>query len=263
LYQLLVLSPQNLFTTLNISPTAPSEKIRKRLLESASSAGATIPEHLEALLKRLGSHSVRQLYYVLGHNSIAECEHCYTREDFALYHFAHLFTEYVREIAVVGLVTIRGTNHERLRFVGLSALMFAAMAEIYYVGGAVWLQSLPMGEEISVCFPFRSQDLFHFVVTVVRRLIFLALPIVLHLWPLKSRPDATRVGEALQHTHAIRQLATKLRFLQYLNGAAMRIPQLRENVGSWWTEEGTEGLWIRQDEEVQRVARGVGLVYAD
>ncbi|TFK61219.1 hypothetical protein BDN72DRAFT_778483 [Pluteus cervinus] len=41
----------------------------------------------------------------------------------------------------------------------------------------------------------------------------------------------------------------------------MRVPELRTQAGEWWEKKEREGDWIRGDEEVRRLARGVGLAY--
>ena len=68
-----------------------------------------------------------------GHNAVAECEHCSTFYDYALYALPRPLLEYVREAAFVGLVTIRGSVRERWRLWGLGVLVGCALLEGYLV----------------------------------------------------------------------------------------------------------------------------------
>ena len=51
------------------------------------------------------------------------------QDDYMLCALARPLLEYVREAAVVGIVTLRGTGHEHLRYWALLATMTAAVAE--------------------------------------------------------------------------------------------------------------------------------------
>lgn len=55
------------------------------------------------------------------------------QDDYLFYALSRPLLEYVREAAVVGVATFRGTGHERLRYWSLLCVAVAALAEAYYV----------------------------------------------------------------------------------------------------------------------------------
>lgn len=149
LHSLLVESPPNLFTRLKIPLSTPTDDIRTLLLDHA--ATNPLPKDLETLLKRLGSFEIRTLYvrYVcqspsvpiylttphrFGQIVIQTCEYCHTYDEYALYALPWPLLSYIRETAIVGLVTIKGIGprSERLRTLGVGALVCAAVAEGYW-----------------------------------------------------------------------------------------------------------------------------------
>jgi hypothetical protein len=73
-----------------------------------------------------------------GQKLIEECTHCRTADEFALHALPRPFLEYVREVAVIGLVTIRGSYRARWRTWGVAILCFAAVMEGY------WLTTVPI-----------------------------------------------------------------------------------------------------------------------
>lgn len=55
---------------------------------------------------------------------------------------------------------------------------------------------------------------------------------------------------------------TRLTSLKYLHGAVMRDQAMRESANKWWSTQQVEGEWIREDENVQRVAEKLGFGFA-
>lgn len=66
-----------------------------------------------------------------GQAALAECEHCVTFDDFALYALPRPLLEYAREAFVVGFVTGRWSLRERWRKWGIAALVGGASFEAY------------------------------------------------------------------------------------------------------------------------------------
>lgn len=76
------------------------------------------------------------LCHRFGHTAIQDCEYCHSSDDFALFALPAALLSYIREAAVVGIVTIKGTRRERLRTMGLGLLVGAAVVEGYWVSTA-------------------------------------------------------------------------------------------------------------------------------
>lgn len=149
LYNLFLNTPQNIFETLHLPLSVPSEQIRAKLLNVAHVDG--LPPHLEDLISRLSSfdaralyvrcvscslvhyiHLIARVYHRFGHDVLSSCHYCRSYDDFALYALPRPVLEYIREATVLGLVTIRGSNHERWRLYGILVLVAFLIGEVYY-----------------------------------------------------------------------------------------------------------------------------------
>lgn len=68
-----------------------------------------------------------------GHEAIATCEYCTSWSDFALFVFPGALWDYLREILLIGALTLKGTRHSQHRTLGVGALCVAALFEAYLV----------------------------------------------------------------------------------------------------------------------------------
>lgn len=68
-----------------------------------------------------------------GQSVLQDCEYCHAYDEYALYSLPRPLLEYIRETAVVGLLTIGGSHKERWRTLAVCATVCAAMAEGYWV----------------------------------------------------------------------------------------------------------------------------------
>lgn len=93
------------------------------------------------------------------------------------------------------------------------------------------------------------------VFPVLRRLFPAAFPTPMSSSSIQSLKNLPHTLSTLEHLLARAHLAPLLR------AAILRDPELRERAGSWWEERKAEGTWGREDAEVKRVAKGVGLGY--
>lgn len=75
-------------------------------------------------------------------------------------------------------------------------------------------------------------------------------------------PAAVQSLKNLPHTlSTLEHLLARTHLAPLLRAAIARDPELREKAGSWWEQRQAEGTWGREDAEVKRVAKGVGLGY--
>ncbi|KAF9001157.1 hypothetical protein BDQ17DRAFT_1244802 [Cyathus striatus] len=269
IYHILVTPPPNLFKLLKVPVNTPTDTIRALLLKY-SDDGA-IPSHLERVVKRLSSFDLRTLYIRFGHNVLATCEYCLTYEDFAVYALPRPLLSYVRELAVVGIVSLDMNNRAHLRGFGVGTLIVAALAEIYYLATSP-INIPPRGVE---------QDVFmwHDTLLKARHMLFLVLPLLIQHLPtllpptlpiripilsgLVQPPPGLTPSARLQLNQTTLQtldhLLPALHLLKYTRAALMRTPETRERSEKWWKREAREGAWIRSDEGVKRAARAAGV----
>lgn len=150
IYTLSFKTPPNLFTRLHLPLSMPSQKIRAVLLaRMGSTDDDALPEHIEELLARLNTYDLRT-YFVrsvptlrdpldltrstrFGQNTVQECEWCTTFTDFAAYTVVAIVLSYIKEAALLGAVTIRGTNHETWRSTVISVLVLACIADVCWM----------------------------------------------------------------------------------------------------------------------------------
>ncbi|THU96232.1 hypothetical protein K435DRAFT_664817 [Dendrothele bispora CBS 962.96] len=260
LYNIIVLQPPNLFTRLGLPLGTPTDSIRSILLMNSDEP--TLPKHIEQLLTRLGSFELRTLYVRFGHDVVTSCEFCSTFNDFALYAFPAPLLSYIREIALIGLITLQGTRHEQHRSLGVGVLIASILGEAYLTTTS--LIQIPQNDAGVI--------MWHDVLYIVRQIVFLALPPVIHFVLPPSRsflvPGMTVPGgpnipvPQTPHSAAVmtlQALVPKLQLLRHARGAIMRNPTLRDAATEWWNTERQEGEWIREDEIVQSTARQLGL----
>ncbi|KAJ3811690.1 hypothetical protein F5876DRAFT_39076 [Lentinula aff. lateritia] len=279
LYELLLDPPTNLFTGLDVPLSYPADSIRSLLLMFSDDPAGGLPSKIERVLTRLESAAMRLLYVRFGHDAVATCEFCISWDDFSLYVLPSALWDYLREVCIVGALTLRGTRHAQHRSFSVGVLVAAAMFEAY----------LTLTAKISIPEDFEGPNsnwrnierlyggygvvMWHDVLLLARRIIFLVLPIAVHFvlkpspLPLSSTVLSNTVPqggtapvppEALAF-HTLQSLTTKLQLLRLTRGAIPRNPTLRAAAESYWAAERQEGECIRADEDVQDMARRLGL----
>ena len=175
LYMMYILSfktPPNLFVRLHLPLSMPSERIRAMILSRVGITGEdTLPEHIEELLMKLNTSDLRTYFvrFVLalsirplltrstrfGQNAIQECEWCTTFTEYAAYTLPSIVLSYLEVAALIGVVTIRGTNREKWRSATIGFLILACILDVYLiltVRIAVDQQGLTMVSSISCRF---------------------------------------------------------------------------------------------------------------
>lgn len=193
---------------------------------------------------------------------LQECEHCRTFDDYALFALPRALAEYVREIALAGLLTIRGTGRERWRTYVVGALLCIAAAEAYWTATAT-IDIPPNGLDVFMVRPLPpspsrpfTQGQWHDNLWAARQLAFLLTPLLTHIF-LPRTPQHT-TDPAAPALAVLEHASTRLAALRYTRGAVMREPRLRAAAGAWWAREREEGAWAREDEGVRRVAERLG-----
>ncbi|TFK80573.1 hypothetical protein K466DRAFT_558917 [Polyporus arcularius HHB13444] len=248
LYTIIVRFPPNIFQTLKIPLTTPSETIRAVLLQRAGlPPDAPLPKPLETLLTRLSSFDTRTLYVRFGQSVIQDCEHCTTFDEYAIFAAPRIALGYVKEAAVVGFVTIRGSGHERWRTYAIGALVGAFILEGYKLGTT------------SVRIPRDGMGVFmwHDNLWLIRHLFFLTLPLLIHFLPRSAPPQSPIPLLAAAHAE-LRQTRDRLSTARFVHAATQRDPALRAASAEWWDRQRVEGEWARTDEHVRHAAEKLG-----
>ncbi|KAF8911710.1 hypothetical protein CPB85DRAFT_1220714 [Mucidula mucida] len=227
LHNLIIHPPPNVFTRLHLPLSTPTDVIRAILLKH--SPEPNLPAHLEQLLAKMNSFDTRTLYVRFGHEAVATCEYCHSYTDFAFHSLPSAAMAYVREVAVVGLVTIRGSGREHLRVVGISALAAIAVLEVYFRSSAVI--QIKEGDNV-----FMWSDR----LAIFRALLFIVLPLAIDFLPPRAPSAAPHPAE-----QAMQSLITRLHALKYYRGAIMRTPSLNDAASAWWGRERQDGERIR------------------
>ncbi|KAI0690996.1 hypothetical protein C8T65DRAFT_670963 [Cerioporus squamosus] len=248
LYTIVVRFPPNLFQTLKIPLTTPSDTIRAVLLQRAGlPPDAPLPRPLETLLTRLSSFDTRTLYVRFGQAVIQDCEHCTTFDEYAIFAAPRIALGYVKEAAVVGLVTIRGSGHERWRTYTIAALVGAFILEGYKLGTT------------PVRIPRDGLGVFmwHDNLWLIRHLFFLALPLLIHFLP-RSAPSQSPIPLLAAARAELQQTQNRLSTARFVHAATQRDPALRAASAEWWDRQRVEGEWARADEHVRHAAEKLG-----
>ncbi|EKM56507.1 uncharacterized protein PHACADRAFT_53071, partial [Phanerochaete carnosa HHB-10118-sp] len=230
LYCLTVHWPPNLFTSLRLPLTTPTERIRSILLERAGlKSDEGLPRPLDELLARLGSAEIRTAY--------VRC----TMEHYALFIVPGVLLQYIREALVLGLLTVENSGRTRLRTTGILVLVIAAFAEAWTVATV----------QISMPQDNKPVTMWHDVLYVARHILFLVLSILLYALPATLVPPP--LSPLLMEMRAnVDSLARRVTLLKYLGPAILRDENLREASANWWTKQKTVGKWVREDEGVWR-----------
>lgn len=244
LYFLFLCRPPNIFWSLHVPLNAAPEYVRTAIRRHVRLDSDTpLPRVLETLLSRISSLEMRMLYVRFGQDVLQDCEHCRTFDEFALFALPGALLEYIREAAVLGLLTVHQSGRTRWRTYVLGALVCAAILEGYQIITA------------TVKIPENGMGVFmwHDYFWAIRQSLFLVLPIITYLLPPSALPEDP--SSTIAATQAVLQ-DTMMRVisLRVSRSAVMRDPALRAAAGEWWDRGRTEGEWARGYENVRRLA---------
>ncbi|KIY71370.1 hypothetical protein CYLTODRAFT_369495 [Cylindrobasidium torrendii FP15055 ss-10] len=234
--------PPNIFTRLHMPLSTPTDAIRAFLLSKTDLPD--LPEHIEVLLKRLSSLEARLVFVRFGEDVLAHCDWCHSNTDFVMYALPKALWAYIREAAIVGWLTRKGTNLSAWRSTALCVLLGAAGAEAY-VRATVVIE-IKGDSEVSMW----NDNL-----ELARIALFALLPLVVE-FALPRIP--TPPHPALAHLHGLRE---KIFAASHMRGAILRSPELRRKSLAYWEKQRQEGKWIRESDNVKFIARNVDLPY--
>ncbi|KAJ7150932.1 hypothetical protein C8R43DRAFT_1127845 [Mycena crocata] len=250
LYQIIVLPPLNIFTRLKIPLNTPTDAIRSILIQQSDTGD--LPPPVETLLKRLGSFDVKTYYVRFGHSVVSTCDYCLSFDEFGMFALPRAMLSYIFATIIVGIVTMGGSGRERYRTLAVAALVGAFCIEAYYIATV----------SIEVPKDDKSVFMWHDNLYLLRRLLFLVLPSVVHILPPSASAQAL-ANPTLTAVRTAEQTAIRLQLLRVTRGAVMRVPELRERAVAWWTAEAQEGAWVREDDGVRELARKLNSGFDD
>ncbi|KAJ7089191.1 hypothetical protein B0H15DRAFT_839823 [Mycena belliarum] len=245
LYQIIVLPPVNIYTRLKIPVNTPADSIRSILIQQSDTGD--LPKPLETLLKHLSSFDVKTYYIRFGHTVVSTCDFCLSFDDFGLFALPRVLLSYITATAVIGLVTIANSGHERYRTLAVAVVAGAFCLEAYYISSAT----------IQIPKDDKPVFMWHDNLYLARRILFLVLPPLVHILP-QSASAAALINPTLTAIRAAEQTALRIQLLRLMRGAVMRVPDLRARAVAWWSEEARQGTWAREDAAVRELARNLG-----
>ncbi|KAF7291934.1 hypothetical protein MIND_01218900 [Mycena indigotica] len=218
---------------------------------SKKSDTGELPTPLDTLLRHLNSYDIKTFYVRFGHTVVSTCDYCHSFNDFAVFALPSALLSYIWTAAIVGLVTINDSGHERYRTLAVAAIAGSFFAEAYYI--ATTPIEVPKGD--------KEVFWWHDSLLLLRQLLFLVVPILIHLLP--ERPLSPLSNPTIGATRLAEQTLLRMQLLRLTRGAIMRIPVLRTRATEWWDGDARDGKWVREDKAVQDLARQLGSGFDD
>ena len=102
----------------------------------------------------------------------------------------------------------------------------------------------------------RTQQ-WHDTCWLLRHILFLLLPLLVHLLP-RSSPPASPVPILAATSAGLQQTRNRLSTARFVHAAMQRSPALRAASAAWWDRQRVEGEWARADDHVRRAAEKLG-----
>ncbi|KAJ2956827.1 hypothetical protein NUW54_g14640 [Trametes sanguinea] len=158
----------------------------------------------------------------------------HTAVQYLIFAIPRIALGYVKTAAVVGLVTIKGSGHERMRTWSVSLIVAAFIMEGY------WIATTPIG------IPRDGQNVFmwHDNLWLIRHLFFLVLPVLIHNLP-RAPPTMDPAILLTAARTQLEQVQPQLVNARFVYAAAQRQPALRAASAEWWERQRVEGEWER------------------
>ncbi|KAF8325786.1 uncharacterized protein EI90DRAFT_3128323 [Cantharellus anzutake] len=251
IYQILFCYPTNLFNELNLAVVTSSSLLRQALLKGRP-ADSELPNSVEALLSRLQSLDARSLYVRFGHDTVEHCDYCHTFADFALFAFPSAAMTYVQTIALVGLMTVKGSGKRRWRSWGVGILVTAAVVE-------AWILT-------TVDIQFTSDNgktvMWHDGAWLLRHSLFLLLPIGIQVLPYEY-DSLVLLASLPASVQSFERTLNSLQALEHLQAASLRNEGTRPIVDRYWEEQARLARAVRGNEEVKEEATRVGIGFGE
>ncbi|KAL1740047.1 hypothetical protein HDZ31DRAFT_68325 [Schizophyllum fasciatum] len=231
LHAALLRPPANMYRALG----APLGARPHRLLHAMRAADArALPYGADRLWERFQEEAMVDVYIRYGHDVLLQCEFCERTRDFVSYAAAGAALEYAGAAAVIGLVTVEGTDSEYYRPWGIIGLVATALWEAWqtYTANVEMLMFEDTSQTVHEDLLFR------------RQIIFLLLPLLLHVLPAALPLDLERQRETLR---ALRALQEKLKALALCDAAILRSSTLRRLQGAFGDRVCRDVRVLRED----------------
>jgi len=246
IYVLSFKTPPNLFTRLHIPLSMPSQKIRATLLARMdTSDDDALPEHIEELLTRLNTFDLRTSFVRFGQNTIQECEWCATFTEYAVHTVTATVLSYIKEAALLGVATIRGTNRETWRSTVISVLMLACIVDVY------WMLT------VRITIDQQEPTMWYDTLWILRHALFTALPLITH-FVLPPSFTLSPLAVVPQTNLALQALHRRVQLCKFTSVITLRVPEFRQAAGSYWETQRMEGKWAREDQAINRLSEKTG-----
>ncbi|KAF8317152.1 hypothetical protein DL93DRAFT_2077343 [Clavulina sp. PMI_390] len=248
IYTILFNAPSNIFTALNVPLGVPASLLRMNLIVHSPSLNESLPPQTEALLTRLQSIDVRGYYVRFGHDAVQYCDYCHSFTDFGLFMLPVTGLQYMRTIMLVGLMSIPGSGKRAWRgwFVGM--LVLAGLFEAWTLL-TVQITITQDGTNVPMWFDRAWYS---------RHLLFLLLPIMLHILPYQLNPYKS-LQAAPYAVQSVESTLSSLLVLEAVRRASLRDDELRKRVSDYYQHDALTSRLAQRDEEIRDEAERAGL----
>ncbi|KAL1702855.1 hypothetical protein EV121DRAFT_292912 [Schizophyllum commune] len=173
-----------------------------------------LPYGADNLWERFQEEEMIDVYIRYGHDVLLQCEFCVRTRDFVTYALVGAALQYVGMAALIGFITIAGTDSEYYRPWGIICLVTTGLWEAWqtYTSNIEMLMFEDTTTTVHEDLLFR------------RQLVFIFLPIIIHMLPSAVPFELEFQRETLR---GLRELQEKLKALALCDAAALRSSKLR------------------------------------
>ena len=198
-----------------------------------------------------------------GQDTIQDCEWCATFTEYAAYTLPVIVLSYIKEAALLGMVTMRGTNRETWRSTTIGSLMLACIVDVYWM--LTVKISVTQQEPTMVCpISYRPRSWsdsdglkWYDTLWTLRHMLFTTLPLITHS-VLSASFTPSPLATVPQTNFALQSLHRRLGLFKFTTEITLRVPEFRQAAGNYWETQRMEGKWAREDEAINRLAEKTG-----
>ncbi|KAL1757057.1 hypothetical protein FB107DRAFT_273261 [Schizophyllum commune] len=206
--------PPNMYRALGAPLGTRPHRLLYAMKEAMREGVIGLPYGADNLWERFQEEEMIDVYIRYGHDVLLQCEFCVRTRDFVTYALAVAALQYVGMAALIGFITISGTDSEYYRPWGIICLVTTGLWEAWqtYTSNIEMLMFEDTTTTVHEDLLFR------------RQLVFIFLPIILHLLPSAVPFELQSQRETLR---GLRELQEKLKALALCDAAVLRSSKLR------------------------------------
>ncbi|KAI5887657.1 uncharacterized protein SCHCODRAFT_02638632 [Schizophyllum commune H4-8] len=214
LHTIIFSPPPNMYRALGAPLGTRPHRLLYAMKEAMREGVIGLPYGADNLWERFQEEEMIDVYIRYGHDVLLQCEFCVRTRDFVTYALVGVALQYVGMAALIGLITIAGTDSEYYRPWGIICLVTTGLWEAWqtYTSNIEMLMFEDTTTTVHEDLLFR------------RQLVFIFLPIILHMLPSAVPLELQAQRDTLR---GLRELQEKLKALALCDAAVLRSSKLR------------------------------------